>query len=93
MIKVNEKYYISMNGDSYTVYEEVYSKKSQEYYYNSVCFPRTLSQAVSKIMRFSFEEKIEEREMDLKEALQVLKELNKEYQCILDEIREMEVLK
>lgn len=92
MIKVNEKYYISMNEDSYTIYQKACNESKQEHYYNSVCYPRTLAQAVSKIMRFSFEERIEEREMGLKEAIRVLKELNEEYQSILDEIREMEVL-
>ena len=92
MIKVNEKYCIGMNGDSYTIFLKMYSENRREDYYRPLCYPRTLSQAVSKIMRFSFEEKIEERDMSLKEALQVLKEINEEYQSILDEIREMEIL-
>ena len=64
-------------------------QKDNTYYLSPVTYPYSLEKAIEKIMRYEYAEATNERDMSLTEALEVLKELNKEYQAIFDEIREM----
>lgn len=89
MIKVTEKYYIEVGKDCCTIYENKLNKKDNTYYLCPITHPASLEKAIEKIMRYQYSEATNERDMSLTEALEVLKELNKEYQAILDEIREM----
>ena len=89
MIKVTEKYYVEVGKDCCTIYENKLNKKDNTYYLCPITYPASLEKSIEKIMRYQYSEVTNERDMSLTEALEVLKELNKEYQAILDEIREM----
>lgn len=89
MIKVTEKYYVEVGKDCCTIYENKLNKKDNTYYLSPVTYPYSLEKAIEKIMRYEYAEATNEREMNLTESLSMLKELKKEYQAILDEIREM----
>lgn len=89
MIKVTENYYVQVDKDCCTIYEKTFNEKKQEDEYKPVCYPFDLVSAVQKIMMYSFAEVTNKRGMSLIEALEVLKELKKEYQNILEEIRKV----
>ena len=92
MIKVTENYYVQVDYGCFTIYEKYYNKRKEKEDYKAIYYPASLEKAIEKIMRYQYTEATNERDMSLMEALEVLKELNKEYQAILDEIREMEEL-
>ena len=89
MIKITSKYFVEVGKDCCTIYENKLNKKDNTYYLSPVTYPYSFEKAIEKIMRYEASEAIGEREMSLTEALIMLKELKKEYQAILDEIREM----
>ena len=93
MIKVTEKYYVEVGKDCCTIYENKLNKKDNTYYLSPVTYPYSFEKAIEKIMRYEYAEATNERDMSLTEALSTLKELRKEYQAILDEIREMRELR
>lgn len=90
MIKVTDKYFIKQEDNCCVIYEyNGFNEEKQKDVYSAVCYPTDLASAIGKIMMYSFSEATNKREMSLKEALSTLKELKKEYQSILDEVREL----
>lgn len=92
MIKVDEEFYIDADNMSWQVLKRAFNEKKNEYYFQNVCYPSSLKGCIEWIMRIKQRNAVEEKDMDLKQALIEMQKINDEMNDILNEIGEKEKL-
>lgn len=82
MIQINYKYYIKAEDDQFTVCEK-YINKNEEVCYKALTYHPSFTNALEKVMRLEQVNKLNEKDVTLFEALEILKNINENYREML----------
>ena len=83
MIQINNKYFIKAEDDQFTVCEK-YINKNDEVCYKALTYHPSFTSALEKIMRLEQVKKLNEKDITLFEALEILKNINEDYRKMLN---------
>lgn len=86
MINVDGKYYISADKYCYTLNRKQYNKAQETDIFIKMTYHRTLRECIDKIITLKYKEFINSKEVSLKESLDELLMLKKQYHDALDGI-------
>lgn len=82
MIQINNKYFIKAEEDQFTVCEK-YINKKEEVCYKALTYHPSFASALEKVMRLEQVKKLNEKDITLFEALEILKGINEDYREML----------
>ena len=82
MIQINNKYFIKVEEDQFTVCEK-YINKNDEVCYKALTYHPSFTSALEKIMRLEQVKKLNEKDMTLFEALEIFKNTNEDFRKTL----------
>lgn len=82
MIQINNKYFIKAEEDQFTVCEK-YLNKNEEVCYKALTYHPSFTSALEKIMRLEQVKKLNEKDVTLFEALEILKNINEDFRKTL----------
>lgn len=82
MIQINNKYFIKAEEDQFTVCEK-YINKNDEVCYKALTYHPSFTSALEKIMRLEQVKKLNEKDVTLFEALEILKNTNEDFRKML----------
>lgn len=82
MIQINNKYFIKAEEDQFTVCEK-YINKNDEVCYKALTYHPSFTSALEKIMRLEQVKKLNEKDVMLFEALEILKNTNEDFKKTL----------
>lgn len=82
MIQINNKYFIKAEDDQFTVCEK-YLNKNEEVCYKALTYHPSFTSALEKIMRLEQVKKLNEKDVTLFEALEILKNTNEDFRKTL----------
>lgn len=82
MIQVNNKYYIKADDDQFTVCEK-YINKNEEVCYKSLTYHPSFTSALENVMRLEQAKKLNEKDVTLFEAIEILKKENDDFKNML----------
>ena len=82
MIQINNKYFIKVEEDQFTVCEK-YINKNDEVCYKALTYHPSFTSALEKIMRLEQVKKLNEKDITLFEALEIFKNTNEDFRKTL----------
>lgn len=82
MIQINSKYFIKAEEDQFTVCEK-YLNKNEEVCYKALTYHPSFTSALEKVMRLEQVKKLNEKDVTLFEALEILKNTNEDFRKTL----------
>ena len=82
MIQINNKYFIKAEEDQFTVCEK-YINKNEEVCYKALTYHPSFTGALEKIMRLEQVKKLNEKDVTLFEAVEILKNINEDFRKTL----------
>ena len=82
MIQINNKYFIKAEEDQFTVCEK-YLNKNEEVCYKALTYHPSFASALEKVMRLEQVKKLNEKDVTLFEALEILKNINEDFRKTL----------
>lgn len=82
MIQINNKYFIKAEEDQFTVCEQ-YLNKNEEVCYKALTYHPSFTSALEKVMRLEQVKKLNEKDVTLFEALEILKNINEDFRKTL----------
>ena len=82
MIQINNKYFIKAEEDQFTVCEK-YLNKNEEVCYKALTYHPSFTSALEKVMRLEQVKKLNEKDVTLFEALEILKNTNEDFRKTL----------
>lgn len=82
MIQINNKYFIKAEEDQFTVCEK-YLNKNDEVCYKALTYHPSFTSALEKVMRLEQVKKLNEKDVRLFEALEILKNINEDFRKTL----------
>lgn len=78
MIQINDKYYIKAEENQFTVCEK-YLNKNEEVCYRALTYHPSFTSVLEKVMRLEQVKKLNEKDVTLFEALEILKNTNEDF--------------
>nr|DAG69155.1 MAG TPA: protein of unknown function DUF5405 [Caudoviricetes sp.] len=82
MIQINNKYFIKAEEDQFTLCEK-YINKNEEVCYKALTYHPSFTSALEKVMRLEQVKKLNEKDVTLFEALEILKNINEDFRKTL----------